>query len=359
MKIKHTIFFDVQELYYLPQYLPIFYELEKIDNVKVKFIFYKNNFDKIKEEIINNRKLSSKWVASRKEAAKFYTNEKPSWIIFGNSFPYLDKIHNKSKTAQIGHGIGPKKVYYTQSNTPTTVRFVESEYRFNRLKKMFPKERFLKVGYCKLDPLINNAVNEIDIKDLNLNPLKKTILYAPTFYPSSLECFSKSLPKDFGEYNIILKPHYFSLSKKKYFNHRKILNYWSTFDNVYLADAKDYSIIPFLKLGDIMISDTSSAMIEFAALNKPVICCTFLKLRWNYRGIFSFRFHNRMDKDYSEYKNFTFEAKSYKEMLEKTNELLTNDFTLSQKNQNYIKKFSGTIDGNASKRIVTYLIKND
>jgi hypothetical protein len=66
-----------------------------------------------------------------------------------------------------------------------------------------------------------------------------------------------------------------------------------------------------------------------------------------------------MDKDYSEYKNFTFEAKSYKEMLEKTNELLTNDFTLSQKNQNYIKKFSGTIDGNASKRIVTYLIKND
>ena len=68
-----------------------------------------------------------------------------------------------------------------------------------------------------------------------------------------------------------------------------------------LAKADDYSLLPFLKSADLMISDASSAIIEFAALNKPVLWCTFLQLRWNYRGIFSYRFKARMDKDYDDY----------------------------------------------------------
>jgi len=281
---KMTIYFDVKELYYLPQFLPIFYELEKFKNIDVQFIFYENSFDEIKAKFISEKKLPHKWVKSQKEAAKYYVNQKPSWIIFGNNFPYLDKIHFKSKTAQLGHGIGPKIAYYDQSKTPTTVRFVESEYRLNRLKKMYPGERFINVGFCKLDTLFDNKINNIELKDLNLNESKKTVLYAPTFYPSSIENFSLQFPNDLSNFNIIIKPHYFSLSKKKYQNHRNILDHWKSFENVYLAKSYDFSIIPFLKLSDIMISDTSSAMLEFAALHKPVIWCTFLKLRWNYKA---------------------------------------------------------------------------
>ncbi len=356
--VKKSIYFDVQELYYLPQFLPIFYELEKFKNIDVKFIFYENSFDDIKTKFISEKKLSYKWVKSKKEAAKFYVDQKPSWIIFGNTFPYLDKIHIKSKTAQVGHGIGPKKVYYEQSKTPTTVRFVESEYRLNRLKKMYPREKFINVGYCKLDPLFNNKIINIELKDLNLNESKKTVLYAPTFYPSSIENFSLQFPNDLDNFNIIIKPHYFSLSKKKYQNHRNILNYWKSFENVYLANANDFSIIPFLKLSDIMISDTSSTMLEFAALEKPVIWCTFLKLRWNYKGIFSFRFKNRIDKDFKEYKNFTVEVNSYHEMTEKINKLNVDKFKLNQNSKNHIEKFLGSPDGNASKRIVNFLIED-
>ena len=73
---------------------------------------------------------------------------------------------------------------------------------------------------------------------------------------------------------------------KKYQKQRNLLQHWDTYDNVYLAKVDDYSLLPFLKSADLMISDASSAIIEFAALNKPVIWCTFLQLRWNYRGIF-------------------------------------------------------------------------
>ena len=100
---------------------------------------------------------------------------------------------------------------------------------------------------------------------------------------------------------------------KKYQKQRNLLQHWATYNNVYLAKVDDYSLLPFLKSADLMISDASSAIIEFAALNKPVIWCTFLQLRWNYRGIFSYRFKARMDKDYDDYGQIATLSLSYKQ----------------------------------------------
>lgn len=349
------IFFDVKEIYYLPQYLPIFKELNLQKNYTSKFIFYRSEFDDIINDIIVKENLAFHWIKNKNEALKYYLKEKPNWIFFGDSFSGTNKINLVTKTVQIGHGIGPKKVYYNQSKTSTTVRFVESQYRMNRLKEMFPKEKFVNVGYSKLDPLITDKKTEFSLEYLKLNSSKKTILYAPTFYPSSIERFSRNFPDDFRDYNIIIKPHYFSLSKKKYIKHKELLNHWKSFGNVFLADMQYFSIIPFLKLSDIMISDASSAMIEFAALKKPVIWCTFFKLRWNYKGIFKYRFKNRMDKDYNAYKNFTIEAKNYNTMIEKTKINLKNKFIITKNSEKNIEKYVGILDGKASKRIVTFL----
>ena len=69
-----------------------------------------------------------------------------------------------------------------------------------------------------------------------------------------------------------------------------------------------------MAIADVLISDASSALFEFAALNKPVIWCDFLKLRWSYRGIFSFRFKKRMDQDYGEYAAVAVHARSFKNL---------------------------------------------
>ena len=141
MDKKLIIFFDVQELYYLPQYLPVYKQLQKENVFESKFIFHHGKFDDVIKKIIKDECLPACWVQDKNHALKFYLTEKPHWIFLGNTFPELDKIHIHSKTAQLGHGVGPKKSYYSKSDTATTVRFVESDYRFKRLCEMYPEDK--------------------------------------------------------------------------------------------------------------------------------------------------------------------------------------------------------------------------
>jgi len=198
----------------------------------------------------------------------------------------------------------------------------------------------------------------LDLNALNLDPTKKTMVYAPTFYPSSIEKFPKNFPKDFQDLNIMIKPHYFSLSKDKYKNQRELLEHWSQYDNVYLAKVDDYSLVPFMATADLLMSDASSAIIEFAALDKPVIWCNFLKLRWTYRGIFSYRLKKRMDKDYNEYSKIAVRSDSYDILKKNVKEQLLNPASLSKDRLHYANKLAGSLDGKASERIIDYLLEN-
>ncbi len=328
-----SILFDVQQLYYLPQYLPVYHELLKQDAGDATFVFYHSIHDETINHIIKSENLNYVWVKDKNEANQYYKNEKADWIFFGNTFPFLDEIHQTSKSVQLGHGVGPKASYYTKSDTPTTVRFVEGPYRTSRLNKMYPNDSFVDVGFCKLDPIINGDSKKFDLENLGLDPSKKTIVYAPTFYPSSIERFPKKFPEDFNEYNILIKPHYFSISKDKYKKQRDLLKHWSNYDNVYLAKV-------------------------FAALDKPVIWCNFLKLRWNYRGIFSYRFKKRMDEDYKEYSKIAVKTDSYEELKTTVKDQIMHPDQLSENRRNYSEKMVGRLDGKASNRIIDYLLNN-
>ena len=46
-----------------------------------------------------------------------------------------------------------------------------------------------------------------DKKLLDIDPTKKTILFAPTFYPSSIEKFGIHFGELTKNFNVILKPH--------------------------------------------------------------------------------------------------------------------------------------------------------
>jgi CDP-glycerol glycerophosphotransferase (TagB/SpsB family) len=349
------LIFDVLHLYYLPQYLPVFHQLKNENAGDAIFVFYHGIHDAIIEEIAAEENLTYIWVSSPEQAAQYYLEEKADWVFFANAFAHLALVHQVSKSVQLGHGIGPKASYYLKSNTPTTVRFVEGSYRTNRFKAMYPDDCFVDVGFCKLDPIINNNIDQFSLESLGLDPNKKTLLYAPTFYPSSIECFAKNWPKEYSQYNILLKPHYFSLSKSAYKKQRKLLEYWSQFDNVYLAKVEDYSLVPFMAIADLLISDASSALFEFAALNKPVIWCDFLKLRWSYRGIFSYRFKKRMDQDYGEYGEIAVHASHYKKLASLVKQQINEPNELESIRLAYAEKLAGIIDGKASARIIDYL----
>jgi len=350
------VYFDILHLYYVPQYLPVKNALEA-KNIECVFILYQQeHLNNTLESYVKNHNLNYVWVNDRKEAKKIYLEAKPEWIIFGNATDDLNEIHCFSKTALMQHGIGPKSCYYDVSYSPIMYRFVEGKHRLERLQKTFPKKIFIDTGYAKLDPIINNTEAKITLESLALDPSKKTILYAPTFYPSSIECLPQNFPDLFKEYNIIIKPHFFSLIKSKYKSQKEKLINWSRYTNVYACDLDDVSILPFMQLASIMISDASSTLFEFTALNKPAIWCDFYKLRWSYRGIFKFRLNKRLDNDLKYFGQVAARVTNIKELIENT-KLHLNEPQLNEVNRLEMSEYlTGKVDGKCSERIAKFIV---
>lgn len=349
------IFFDLLLPYYLPQYEPVAAELRKRGQA-LRFVVYAGSALDSAAQKIKDYGFEVVRVENQQHALESYKSERPDWIIFGNTFVGADQLKGISKTALMQHGIGPKSCYYTVSEANFDVRFVEGQYRLQRLQEMFPQKTFIDTGYAKLDPIINGEEKGLDLVALGLDPGKPTLLYAPTYYPSSIELIPLGFPKAFLQYNILLKSHYFSLQEKKYIRQKRRLEHWATFDNVYLADESEQNLLPFMASADLLISDASSAIFEFAALDKPVIWCNFYKLRWGYRGIFRYRFTKRMDKDLYRCADIAPQVDSYRELRSAVVQQLLDPDSYSPQRRKYTAELAGTVDGQCSKRIVDYLL---
>jgi len=352
-----NVSFYIEHLYYLPQFQPVLDELSTKGH-SVELLVNSNSINEDDAEtIFKDISYNSIFVSSSKEIIDHFHKTSPDWIILGNNLIDFQELPKQCKTAMIYHGIGVKECYYKTGLLQTDVRFVEGEHRTREILRRDPQAKLAEVGFSKLDPLFQaNAFDHAQLYQLyNLDQNKKTILYAPTFYPSSLELMAKNFPAQFSEYNIIIKPHEFSLTKSQYKNQRNLLTHWQQFDNVYLAQKKDFSLVPFMAIADILISEASSALFEFAALDKPVIWCDFLKLRWNYRGIFRYRLERRMDQTISRYKDIALHVDRYKHLKAVVDAELNQPDNLSNKRNQYSAELLGACDGRVSERIVQYL----
>lgn len=355
-----SVYFDTLHLYYLTQYLPVFREIVK-RGIKVVFVFYRYEAtEAIITKIIEAEKLPSVWVTSPDQAVALYQKECPDWVIFGNSFSLLAKLSPATQTAQLYHGIGMKSDVYQPGLMEMNIRFTEGPHYTETLARLFPGRPLLEVGYAKLDPLFapKDLRPEMDFQRIGLSPQQPTILYAPTFYPSSIEMMPDDMPGHFAPCNLIAKPHMFTYSKARYKKQRRKLQLWKRFANCFVADGLEFNLLPFMNSADLMISDASSALFEFAALDKPVIWCDFLKLRWTYRGIFSYRLNRRMDDTIWQYADIAMHASNFETLKSAVAKQLENPAQYRDARRKYTARLIGTTDGNVSVRIVDYLVAN-
>ncbi len=349
------VIFDTANVYYLPQFQPIVMVLLAKGH-EVKLACYGSNIGDSFKGGLAEVGVECCWVGDEKSASKLYVDLKPDWVFFGNSFKYLDVLHGRGiKTAQLGHGVGPKPSYYHKSSTPMTVRFIEGSGRLAKIIELYPSDKFVQVGFSKLDPMFNGQEKGLNYKQLGLDINKPTVLYAPTFNPSSLECFPDDWPNDFSGYNILIKPHTFTYTIEQYAKQRTKLERWARFSNVYVASPLDLSLLPFMKKADILLSEASSTLFEFAALGKPVIVCNFFKIKWSYRGPLRYRFEKRFGKDNVLYKDIGLHVKLYSKLLLAVPQQLNNVAEYKQRRLDYTKEHVGPTDGKASQRIVAYL----
>ena len=356
-----SLFFDVPHLYYLPQFLPIYHELKK-RGIEVNFLLYTDidgeELLKILKNVANEEKLPVKWVSNLEEGLSFYKQHKPDWIIFGNAYKYFDELPSKIKTAMVNHGAGVKSAGHDISMLRFSIRFAEGPYQLAQLQKNYPQGNFIDVGFSKLDPIFNSDIPTptLDKEALGLDKSKATLLYAPTFYPSSIEMFSDEWPEQFNEFNLVVKPHFFTYTKEKYKAQRRKLSLWSQSPNVYVASVDEYNLLPFFSTADLLISDASTALFEFAALNKPVLWCDFLKLRWSYRGVFAYRFKRRMDQDIQKYADIAAHVGRYSDLLSTVKQQLKNPSEFEARRLRYSEQLLGRLDGQVSSRIVDSIL---
>ena len=196
--------------------------------------------------------------------------EYQSDVIFvpGNEVPYF----LRGIKTQIFHGLAGEKKGHFRIRDYFDLYLTQGPYftnKFNQLSQKHKNFDVIQTGWCKLDSLYDITQETHLYKQMLLEDygVKNIILYSPTFSPSltsgmkMIECITNlSLEKN----NLVIIKFHDKMDKD-------IINRYKEIKSARLIISDDKDITRLLQISDLMISDTSSVVYEFALLDKPVV----------------------------------------------------------------------------------------
>ena len=292
------VLFENHHLYYLPNFIPIIDEMRQRGGYEI-FTSIPSLMESQEKDIFYSAcdKLNVETVIGSDENSRIDKLIQLAFdvVVVGNVGQLNPIVHSDTLAVMVYHGIGLKQSYYNDIDQRIDLRSVESESRLDELKSHGHSNLVL-TGFTKCDPLATtNVDNHINLEKFGLNPNQKTVLYAPSFYPSSLDQLIPVLGKLSFETNILIKLHNFSWYQDRYlYQSRAMEKLAREFSNIYLAPPGDYNIIPYYRMADLLVSDISSTMFEYLYLNRPVIMAECFTLRLKHR-ILKKRFLKKLD----------------------------------------------------------------
>ena len=364
MADKIKILFDSFHLYHLPQFDPVIDLLSRDNRFQ---IFHSTAAVNKKEErelclnILATKPGTMIYSESEEERAKMMKELDLDFFVCGWSRYELDEyISEKTLAGMIYHGIGVKPSYWRDNHPRLNIRFVEGIYRMDQLRSHGVDKELVLTGFTKLDPLFsqNPGFDEKLAQSLGLDPSKKTILFAPTFYPSSLERFGMKLGEYTQNYNVILKPHMWTYFLDKFGEYNLVpqrnlaYDLAEKFSHIKLLGPEVYNITPYYKISDILLTEASSTIYEMIALEKPVIVNRFYRLKLSHKlfryRLFKKRLSKEMNKDIT---NFCFEMNRARDLPQ----VLDTAFNENHKRLNIVREYQNKmlykLDGKASERV--------
>lgn len=353
------VFFDTRELYFLTQYVPLWRVL-RARGVDCRFALYENRPTQRAAiaRAVEHLGLPAQWFPAREESLAWYRAEQPDWIVFGNGYGFLGELPEATRTAQLYHGIGTKTDVYSPTLMQMDVRFVEGPHYVERLRALFPGACLAVVGYAKVDPLCGpaDASPRLDLAALGLDPGKRTLLYAPTHMPSSFPRMSPDFPAHFADFNVLVKPHSLSFFGGKRKSHRRLMELWSRAPNVHVASYDEYDPLPYMASADLLISDESSVLFEYAVLDRPIVWCDFLWVHWTRRGPLGYRLRKRLDASIAPYRSMAAHAPRYEDLRRIVEEELAQPARFRAARAHAVAALVGPTDGRVSERIADHLM---
>jgi len=367
---KYSILFDSFHLYHLPQFEPLIELLAHDD----RFVMYHSTSRAIPKKeyelcssILNDK--SGEFISgdNEEERKKNIRDLDLDVFICGWSRYDIDQFVNEDTIVGMAyHGIGIKPSYWRDNHARLDIRFVEGPYRMDQLRKKGIETDLALTGFMKLDYLFQE--NKIDgdslIHKFNLDTSKKTILFAPTFYPSSFELIAAKLGDYTSDYNLLIKPHLWTTFMNKFagINHKKQRGLFNriadSFDHVHLIPPEMYNITPFYKISDLLITEASSTIYEMLAMDKPVLVNRFYKLKLSHRlfknRLYRARLNEQMEKEISE---FCFAANKPNELPHVIDEALNKVKSKISAMEEHKRKMLFQLDGKASLRVRDEILK--
>lgn len=377
-------------LFYIAGMLPVkrntiifesFYGKQFNDNPKVLYEYIKEHYPNYKlywsfdrrhkhlfqEDNINAlSRFSLRWILVKGRAKYWITNSRlPLWIPKPKHTVYLQTWHG-TPLKKLGADI--EEVQMPGTTTDKYIRnflFEAGKWDYlvspNAYSSAIFKRAFgfagtmIESGYPRNDALYNRN-NQIEItkikRELNIDPDKKVILYAPTWrdnqyystgkYKLDLQLDLDKMQAALGEdYVILLRMHYLmyeALDFKAYQHFVKDVSTYPEVSDLFLA-------------ADMLITDYSSVFFDYANLKRPMIFFAYdiEEYRDQIRGFY-----------------FDFEQEAPGPVVKTTDEvieaIIAHDPEKEEENaslESFYSRFCYLDDGNASKRVVEQILPGE
>ena len=307
----------------------------------------------------------------------YYTIRSGSWVFDSRHLYYLKK-NKKTKYIQTWHGTPLKKLgldmdYIDMSGNKDISQYHDefkkntSQWEYLISQNSYSSEIFkrafafdgemLEIGYPRNDILINkNNKESIDsIKTrFNIPKDKKIILYAPTwrdnqYYQKGEYKFATEM--DFDEMKESLSDDYVLIVKYHYLVKDKID--WKKYDGFVIECDAEWDIQELYLVSDILITDYSSVMFDYALLRRPILFFAY-DMEFYKEGLRDFYFD-------------MFEEVPGP-IVENTNELISEikklkegnyEETYGEKYDKFQKKFNEFDKGTASQSVIDLIRQRD
>jgi len=340
-KIKKRYLFYISQNYSFAILRP----LQKVIKARTEQVAWFLEGDKVEPRYLHNDEthlLSIKDVFDYTPDVIFYpANIAPTFlpginvaVFHGFDAGKLDKLGNNDHF-KIRHCFD---LYCTQGPS-TTKPFLELEKKFKSFK-------VIETGWCALDELYQDNALKKHSKKVTT---KKTILFCSTFSkklssaPYLLEKIKQLSASGKWQWLIQFHPKMPS----------DIVNKYKSIQNEHLTFIETDNVVPLLQQADVMVCDTSSVLMIFLLLNKPVV--TFknispkdylvdikdpekLEEAIEYALLLPTELMSKIDDFIKEMHPYN-DGKSSERVLEAVDEVLVSDIPLKKKPLNLIRKF--------------------
>jgi hypothetical protein len=362
---KIRILFEVYHLYHLPQYLPFFALIKDDPRFDIYFTTSASNGPEARRAALDAiAPLGVRIIDAPAEPERIAALDALQFdflIIGWSRRGYIRYLEGKKRPVivMIYHGIGIKAAYYRDNGALVDFRVAESPYRARQLENHGCHAKTIPAGFIKLDPLFAPGAHGAEDgrlrERLKLDPAKKTVLYAPTFYPASIGIVRDQIALQTRGYNLIIKLHNFTQHFPEYrTDYALIRDVAAKYDHVRLLSFDEYNIVPVMRIADLMITDASSVMFEYLPLDRPLIVFTRYKLIWRH---FIFRYwfkKTRIDTETAGYNDFFEPVRNPKRLRALIEENLSNPEKFQSARRRVMTELLHFTDGKSAQRLLDW-----